>query len=587
MKIKSIQIENFRSIKKEEIIFPDNNILVLVGPNNAGKSNILKAVNNVLGESWFSGERAEINDFYQKDKSNAIKINIVFDNNRKFKFDTSEDWPIYYDEHGGKIFSGSTRVKEDFPCTYLEATRSIEKSFQFKSWELMGKVAKTFNEKARGKQEELKAKFDDVMDILDEVDGFKQFKDDFVSFFNEMQSNSPYRLKVAFKAFTPLNYFKSINILANDATINDNYDIDLIELGEGNKNLIIFALLRSYAKNLKKEAQGILAIEEPEIYLHPQARRHLFNIFQEIVKDSNIQIIYTTHSSDFIATENFYCIGLTSKDPISGTKAKIVQKKDLVKFCKDTGVPNEKTNEENIGEFYATTSNPRLNDAFFARKLILVEGETEEMCLPILFKLLDVDCDSQGISIIAVNGKNQIPKYWRLFKSFGLETYVLFDNDNVGSDKESSNKNLASCFNCTTEELLDQVSIIKVLETEKENVFSQKLFIVEEDFEKAFKKDFLSFCQNNAITNGNSIYDNLLLEAKELIKPIRNSQKGQIARYVVRKIITNYPDYKPSFISTIKENINITNIAEIFEEENIVEEQTVVPEEIAPDDIPF
>lgn len=49
MKISRIYIENYRSIKKLD--FLPGNYCVLVGENNAGKSNILKAVNLVLGET--------------------------------------------------------------------------------------------------------------------------------------------------------------------------------------------------------------------------------------------------------------------------------------------------------------------------------------------------------------------------------------------------------------------------------------------------------------------------------------------------------------------------------------------------------
>ena len=68
MKIKQIKINNFRSIKDETIIFPDSGMLTLVGPNNAGKSNILRAIENILGDSWFSGDKAEINDYFMKDR---------------------------------------------------------------------------------------------------------------------------------------------------------------------------------------------------------------------------------------------------------------------------------------------------------------------------------------------------------------------------------------------------------------------------------------------------------------------------------------------------------------------------------------
>jgi hypothetical protein len=66
-----------------------------------------------------------------------------------------------------------------------------------------------------------------------------------------MQSDSPYKLDMDFKAFTPNNYFKSINILATDPNVDNNIDIE--ELGDGAKNLTIISLLRSYAKNFRDE----------------------------------------------------------------------------------------------------------------------------------------------------------------------------------------------------------------------------------------------------------------------------------------------------------------------------------------------
>jgi predicted ATP-dependent endonuclease of OLD family len=47
--------------------------------------------------------------------------------------------------------------------------------------------------------------------------------------------------------------------------------------------------------------------------MHPQARRHLYNIFWEIVNNSNMQIIITTHSPTFVRTEDFDTIGKVYK----------------------------------------------------------------------------------------------------------------------------------------------------------------------------------------------------------------------------------------------------------------------------------
>lgn len=561
MKISQIHIENFRSIKTLDFEFPESGILTLVGPNNAGKSNILRAINNILGEHWFRGENAEINDFYGKNKDNVIKIDIDFDNGRKVFFDSNKNWPEYLENNGNKISQykhppdSTGLIKDDFPCAYLPANRTIEKSLQFKSWELMGKIARSFNEKAKGKKEALEKHFNQIISILDEIKEFKEFKDDFITFFDELQSDSPYKLKVDFKAFTPLNYFKSINILANDASINDKYDIDIEELGDGNKNLILFALIRSYAKNFKKKAQGILAIEEPEIYLHPQARRHLYSVFKEIVRDSNIQIIITTHSSSFVSTEEFYQLGLVSKSNTDGTKIKTVKRDDLVGFCKNTGVAKGKTSVENISEFYSTTSNYRLNEAFFAKYLILVEGETEEMAMPIYLEKAGVKCDYSGISIIGVGGKNQIPKYWRLFKNFNLPLLIIFDNDN-SQGKQNSNENLAICFNCKESDILDNCCVYKTIRSVKENIFEQPLIVVENDFETTIKKDLEEYCNKHSLECKHDEFKN---EAILIIKPLKDTQKGQVARFIAKKIVVLYPQFVPSFITAIVDFINSQN----------------------------
>ncbi len=588
MKIKKIIIQNYRSIKEEEIIFPKSGILALVGPNNAGKSNILKAINNILGDSWFNAERAEKNDFYLKDLNNKVYTEILFDNGSSAKIDFSGNtkWIDYSDVNGKKLYS---QIKEEFPCTFLPAERSLQKNLQFRSYEIMGKIAKRFNGKAETKKVELEEKFAEIMTILDSVDGFLGFKSDFVKYFDDMQSDNPYKLKVDFKAFTPLNYFKTINILANDTSVNRAYDIDIEELGEGNKSLILFALLRSYAKNFKQEATGILAVEEPEIYLHPQARRHLFQIFKEIVSESSIQIIYTTHSPDFVSTEDFDSIGLVTKESNEGTKVKRLSKADLVSFSKQTGVPESKITEENITEFYSTTSNAKLNESFFAKKLLLVEGETEEICLPILFKIYGIDVNSNGISIIAVEGKNQIPKYWRIFKSFNIDIYTLFDSDNSNPEKVKSNENLAKCFNCTTSELTEVEDLIKVVNVHKESIFSQKLFVINKDFEACIKKDIDDYCILNFVDNKYNVFEQ---EAIDIIKPTPKAQKGQVARYIIKKILAEYPDYKPTFMKTLIDEMELTNesvvVTPIIENDDFlpVETQSVdYPPNV--EDIPF
>lgn len=52
MNLEAIVIKHYRSIENVTLSLPQNKPLVLFGPNNAGKSNILSAINRVLGERY-------------------------------------------------------------------------------------------------------------------------------------------------------------------------------------------------------------------------------------------------------------------------------------------------------------------------------------------------------------------------------------------------------------------------------------------------------------------------------------------------------------------------------------------------------
>ena len=136
---------------------------------------------------------------------------------------------------------------------------------------------------------------------------------------------------------------------------------------------------------------------------------------------------------------------------------------------------------------------------------------------------------SSGISIIGVEGKNQIPKYWRLFKAFNVNSIIIFDSDSVG------NNNLAACFGCDEEDLLSGIDKMKKIKTEKQN-----LFVFETDFETALKKDF----------NDDEKWSEYERQAREIIKPTRNGQKGQIARFICNKILEDQ-NYKPLFLKDL------------------------------------
>lgn len=556
MLLKKVSIKNFKSIKDIEFEFPESNILVLVGENNAGKSNIIRAIDVICGESWYGKEKLEDHDFYLRNHENDIEVNLFFDDGRSVNFQpTKSKWGVNYFTNWQQTNKApfTSQIKEDFPSTYLGADRTFDKHLSFYDWTLIGRIRKAFHKRIGDElKQEIEKDFENVIASFHKVPGFTDFLKDFSNQFKELLPSGKGHMAIDFKPFTPANYFKTMQILAHDPNQSDK-PIDVDELGEGARNMILIALLRSYAKNFKNggEVNGILALEEPELFLHPQARRHLATVLRELAQ-TGLQVIISTHSDSFIDTELFDSIGRVIKieDPDNKGKEQTVlvqtNKNKLVELATKTGVPVDKVNIDNIQPFYKTTSNHRLNEGFFARCLVLVEGETEELALPEFLSVLGLDCDANGISIIEVKGKNQIPKYWRLYASFGIPTIVILDNDNKNG-KEKSNKNVATCFNLTLDDFLNDVNSYKYLTSKTE--IQTDIIVLEIDFETAVKKDLIKIGKEG-------LYEALEADAIKLIKPVNNQQKGAIARHVAREIQTQIGDYAPEFVHVLAKIIN-------------------------------
>jgi putative ATP-dependent endonuclease of the OLD family len=78
MKLKRIKIENFRSVQTLDIELPQ--VCGIVGPNNAGKSNILEALRRVLAGDWAPrATNFSEDDVYQRDVELDVTIECSFD----------------------------------------------------------------------------------------------------------------------------------------------------------------------------------------------------------------------------------------------------------------------------------------------------------------------------------------------------------------------------------------------------------------------------------------------------------------------------------------------------------------------------
>jgi putative ATP-dependent endonuclease of OLD family len=93
------------------------------------------------------------------------------------------------------------------------------------------------------------------------------------------------------------------------------------------------------------------------------------------------------------------------------------------------GAPASKTTAENILPFYAANATREIIEGFFAKVVVLVEGPTEELSLPLYLEKCGLSAARDGVAIIAVHGKGNLAKWRRLFLAYSIPTYCIFDND--------------------------------------------------------------------------------------------------------------------------------------------------------------
>lgn len=161
----------------------------------------------------------------------------------------------------------------------------------------------------------------------------------------------------------------------------------------------------------------LLLIEEPELYLRPQAQRYLYRLLREFALAGN-QVIYSTHSPAFLNVARLDELVFVERLPRTGTHA--IQP-EPVSADEDFRV---------MTEFDAARS-----ELFLARAVVLVEGLTEKLVLPFVFFALEYDLDREAISIIECGGKPNIPLFARICRATGVPFVIVHDSDRKASGR--------------------------------------------------------------------------------------------------------------------------------------------------------
>ncbi len=181
-------------------------------------------------------------------------------------------------------------------------------------------------------------------------------------------------------------------------------DIDVLtKHGLGYNNLMFMATEMLLIQQEKNENLPLLLIEEPEAHIHPQMQMQLLEFLKT---QKEVQTILTTHSPI-----------LASKVPLDSMLL-LAQDKIFSLDRKFTTLGADKT-EDNYHYLEMFLDSTKAN-LFFARGVIIVEGDAENILIPILAKLLGISLEKNGISVVNV-GHAGLFRFSKIFQRINYE----------------------------------------------------------------------------------------------------------------------------------------------------------------------
>ncbi|MFF5260059.1 ATP-dependent endonuclease [Actinomadura viridis] len=199
--------------------------------------------------------------------------------------------------------------------------------------------------------------------------------------------------------------------------------------GHGCQRALLITALRLLAESKATEASRtvFLAVEEPELFQHPVQARVFASVLRTLAAESErgIQISYATHSPYFLEAEGFHQIRRMSRTVEAGAPAVRVHAatRDAVKDRLGATVK-----ESHVSQQFARAYLKKIPEALFARAVILTEGFSDKGLMEGCGLRLD-PLNKNGIVVVDVDGKENLPLPHAILSELGVLTLMVFEGD--------------------------------------------------------------------------------------------------------------------------------------------------------------
>lgn len=471
MKLSKLKIRGYKSFGPQETtIALVNNLAAFIGLNSAGKTTALEALKKMFGSSLNEREISR-HDFHigkDEDPDAITERELSIEVTINFSKQEEDAVPHFFsemvvDHSGGDPYlrirleatwkkngltpDGDIDVKtyfinvaegeeeqEDnkniFPkhyrnliqILYVPAIRKPAEQLKYVSGSMLFRVLKKIEWTDAFKQN-FDSKIDEINTAFKGLPEFNIVQDSITEFWQKFHKDERYKdTNLGFGGSDFDSILKKLEIAFSPTGTHKVFGID--DLGDGYRSMfyltLVCALLDIEEKlgvdpetiGITRPLLTILAIEEPENHIAPQLLGRVIKILLTISEKENSQVLLSSHTPAIIkriSPESIIHFRITDKYETSVSQILLPEKgDDAYKYVKEA--------VQNYPEIY------------FARLVVIGEGDSEEVIFNRLMSVLNTDFDDNIITFAPL-GHRFVNHIWKLLKALNIPYITLLDLD--------------------------------------------------------------------------------------------------------------------------------------------------------------
>jgi len=427
MRLEHVRLTRFRSIESCDVRI--GAITALVGANNSGKSSFLRALNAFFD---YEKERNEfIRGHHQYEVRSYPRVELVFADlphdsqilelseadqlTARLTYRPKTKQHAFQIKQNGRWntidASFITHLKNFIDFVLIPANRDAS-SLEWRETSLLPVVIDEFLARHLQNRDTVTPKFRKASTFLEKT-ALRKVTSQLLKFYakrSSLEFQIAYDAEVNYKTF-----LNRIRFIVKEMGA----DFDINDCGSGIQSLVVIAMYRLLAS--LRESRIIIGVEEPEANLHPQAQKQLVASLKNTDSDSRkSQIVFTTHSTVLV-------------DQLEHEDVVLVQKvADIKRGFKTTLTqiePNFLSRHNLVSAQYYKFHRYKNSDFFYSKLVILVESENDAEVIRILMSQKGIELDALPISIMSLNGKDNLKYPFYLLRELSLPYFIILDKD--------------------------------------------------------------------------------------------------------------------------------------------------------------